>query len=116
MKYILLLTLAALNLAAPDATGTWRGMFTPAGRDPQPALLLLKQDGPRLTGSGGPDQEEQHPISNGKVEDGKITFQIQDVNLMEFDLKLDGDHITGTILRKREGQTDTATLDVTRAK
>jgi hypothetical protein len=78
---------------------------------------VLKQDGTTLTGTAGPDAGEQRPIRNGKIENDTITFELpNDESVMTFTLKLDGDTITGDVTREREGQTQTATLAVKRAK
>ena len=41
-----------------------------------PQLLIFKQDGAKLTGSGGPDQNEQYPIENGKIDGERVGFEI----------------------------------------
>ena len=120
MKHILLLTLAAVSLIAADATGTWTGTLTastPNGSEQHPALLVLKQEGAKLTGTAGPDSSEQHPIENGKAENGSLTFEVPAGNaIMKFTLKHDGDKIEGDVTREREGQTQTAKLAVKRDK
>ncbi len=117
MKYILILILAAAGLMAADATGTWTGTFTPGGQEPGPARLVLKQEGTKLTGTGGPSAEEQHEIQNGKAEDGKLTFEIaHDDSTMKFVLKQEGDEIKGDASREKEGQVQTAKLAVVRSK
>jgi hypothetical protein len=113
MKYLLLLTMAATCLLASDATGTWNGTFTPDGKETGPAHLVLKQDGAKVTGTAGPRADEQHEIQNGKVEDGKITFEIvHDDGTMRFVLKQEGDEIKGDVSREHEGQVQTAKLAV----
>jgi hypothetical protein len=101
---------------AADATGTWTGTLTPSGDDnPRPAHLVLKQDGNKLTGTAGPDANEQHAIENGKAEDGVLTFDVPTGGaVMKFRLKQDGDEIKGDITRERDGQTETARLAVKR--
>jgi hypothetical protein len=117
MKHILLLTFAAASLIAADATGRWTGTLIPPGGGEHPALLVLKQDGVKLTGTAGPDASEQIPIENGKAENGSLTFQIsKDSTIMKFTLKHEGDEITGDITREREGETQTAKLSVKREK
>jgi hypothetical protein len=120
MKHIFLLTFAAASLIAADATGRWTGTLTastPDGSQQHPALLVLKQDGVKLTGTAGPDASEQIPIENGKAENGSLTFQIsKDTATMKFTLKQEGDEIKGDITREREGQTQTAKMVVTREK
>jgi hypothetical protein len=122
MKHILLLTFAAVSLLAADATGKWTGTLTMAppggGADEQrPAFLVLKQDGVKLTGTAGPDANEQHEIANGKAENGSITFDVSTENsVMKFTLKHEGDEIKGEITRERDGQKQTAKLAVKRDK
>lgn len=113
-RFLLMIALAAMSLAAADATGTWTGTLALQGSDDgqtRPAYLVLKQEGAKLTGSAGPSADQQHPIEEGKVEGDRITLQ---ANNMKFDLKLNGDEITGEITRERDGQTQRATLKVKR--
>ena len=120
MKHFLLLTIAAAGLMAADATGKWTGSLlvpTPDGEQARPAHLVLKQEGATLTGSAGPDASEQHPIQNGKVEDGKLVFEVATgSNVMKFALNQDGDEIKGDISRERDGQRQNAKLVVKREK
>lgn len=113
MKHLFAIALAATLLSA-DATGTWTGTLTKSDGQSNPAHLVLKQDGDTLTGTAGPDANEQRPILNGKVENGLLTFELD--NGMKFALKQDGDDITGEVTRDREGQTEKAKLAVKRAK
>ncbi len=123
MKRILSLTFALFAasaiLLAADATGTWTGTFTVNGDspEPRPALLVLKQDGDRLTGTAGPDASQQMPIEKGKVEDGKLTFEVAaGESIMKFALVLNGDELSGEIQRERDGEHQTAKLAVKRQK
>jgi hypothetical protein len=117
MRQIVLLTLFAAAVIAADATGTWTGVLTPRGKESGPAHLILKQDGAKLTGTAGPNEGKQHPIENGKVENGNITFEVPTGDaVMKFNLKHDGDEIKGDVTREGESGTDTATLAVKREK
>ena len=117
MRTILLLAVTALGLLGADATGTWTGTFTPAGEEPGPAHLVLKQDGGKVTGTAGPSADQQQEIRNGKAEDGKISFEVGGENgTMKFQLKQDGDQIKGDVSRERDGEVQTAKLSVTRSK
>ena len=119
MKHLLFIALAAVMLTAADATGTWTGTLTPAGGENRtlPAHLVLKQDGSTLTGTAGPDAGEQHPIRNGKAENDTLTFELpNDTTVMTFTLKLDGDAMTGDVVRERDGEKQTATLSVKRTQ
>jgi hypothetical protein len=120
MKYILLLTFAAACLIAADATGKWTGTLTvptPNGPEERTAHLVLKQDGVKLTGTAGPDANEQHEIANGKAENGAITFEVPTGDsTMKFTLKQEGDEIKGDISRERDGQAETAKIAVKRER
>jgi hypothetical protein len=118
MNHLLVVAFAAVTLAAADATGTWTGTLTPEGGDGRtlPAHLVLKQDGDKLTGTAGPDVNEQHPIQNGRAENGSLIFELQtDGGLMKFRVTLAGDEITGDVTRERDGQTQQAKVAVKRA-
>lgn len=74
---IALVLLLALNAMAADLSGKWSGSFRADGADHDvPQLFILKQDGNKLTGSGGPNQSEQYPLENGKVEGDRVRFEI----------------------------------------
>jgi hypothetical protein len=115
-----LLVFTSAGLVAADATGTWTGTLTISADGTEkirPAHLVLKQEGAKLTGTGGPDAGEQHTIENGKAENGNLTFEIpQESSIMKFALKLEGDEIKGEITREREGETEKAKLAVKRDK
>ena len=117
MKSILLLVVTALALMGADATGTWTGTLTRTGGEPGPAHLVLKQDGGKVTGTAGPNADEQHEIQNGKTQDDKISFEVAGENgAMKFELKRQGDQISGDVSRERDGEVQTAKLSVTRNK
>ena len=114
---VLVLLASAFISSAADVTGTWKGTFTPENRDSGPALVILKQTGDTLTGTGGPDESERNEISNGKVAGDKVTFEIRrDERSMKFVLTLDGDSLTGHATRERDGQQQTARLNLKREK
>ena len=64
--------------AAGDLTGKWNGtseITAPDGRVlSRPALLDLVQNGSRLTGNMGPDEQRMQPLQNAKVEGNALTF------------------------------------------
>ena len=116
MRLFFLFTLAATVLMA-DATGKWKGTLTPEGQNGGPALLVLKQDGTSLTGTAGPDETGQHAILNGKVEGGKITFELAvGQGNAKFTLLQDGEEIKGDVKLEGGGQTQAAKIELKRAK
>jgi hypothetical protein len=114
----LLIALCAIAALAADVSGKWSGTFTPEGQDPQPAFIILKQSGDTLTGSGGPDENQQWPMENGKIAGNKVTGDVKapDGTVYSVVLVLEGDHLKGDITATREGQTMKAKMDVARVK
>lgn len=120
MKTILLLTLAAASVFAADATGKWTGTLTPVGDGAGgggPALLMLKQDGTKLTGTAGPDANQQREIQDGKAENGNLSFDLPfGGGMMKFVLKQEGEEIKGDIAAERNGEKMNAKLALKREK
>src|SRR5689334_9732234 len=89
--------LAASSALAADVSGVWTGTLIPDGRDKgDMALIVLRQEGDKLTGTAGPSQSEQHPLLNAAIKGDRITFEIHaDNRVLSFDLKIAGDQITG---------------------
>ncbi len=114
----LLIALFAMTAMAADVTGKWSGSFVPEGQNPSGAFVILKQTGTTITGSAGPDEGQQWPLTNGKITGNKITGEVTSPEGMVFklDLVLDGDHIKGAANSTRDGQTMKATVDLTRQK
>lgn len=111
---VLLLTVSGI---AADVSGTWTGAFGVPGSDhKEPQYFILRQDGKKLTGSGGPDAVEQYPILNGSVENDVVTFELTSGEWkFNYDLKAVGQGMTGTLhLKSKEG--DTRTAEVTLKK
>jgi hypothetical protein len=105
-KLLCALAITALAAAAADVSGKWSGNFEMTGPDgtkeTRPVYLILKQDGTKLTGSGGPDSSEQHPIVSGTVEGDSLKFTVEGGFI--FDVKYAGDEIKGDVRRERGGE------------
>ena len=82
------------------------------------AVLNLKQTGSEVTGSVGPNEEEQTVIQKGKIEGNRITMEAEHHGrTIKFDLVLAADRITGDAsVSAEDGQTAKAKVDVTRTK
>ena len=119
MRNTLTLTflLAMSTLSAADLTGRWTGTFTEGQNEGKSALLVLKQTGIELTGTAGPNEDGQRPIQNGKVDGDKVSFDLPaDGSVIHFELTASEKRLTGTARGEHEGQTRTATLDVTKSE
>jgi hypothetical protein len=116
------LVAAALAAAADvDVTGKWVGSINITNPDGETnestAVLNLKQSGTEITGTVGPNEDEQAAIQKGKIEGNKITMEAEhNGHTIKFDLMLAADRITGDADMSRDGQTAKAKVDVTRAK
>jgi hypothetical protein len=116
------LVAAALAAAADvDVTGKWVGSFNITNPDGETnestAVLNLKQSGTEITGTVGPNEDEQAAIQKGKIEGNKITMEAEHHgHTIKFDLMLAADRITGDANMSRDGQTAQAKVELTRAK
>uniref|UniRef100_Q024A0 Lipocalin-like domain-containing protein n=1 Tax=Solibacter usitatus (strain Ellin6076) TaxID=234267 RepID=Q024A0_SOLUE len=121
LLFVTMAALAGVALADTDVTGKWSGSFNatnPNGETKEStAVLVLKQNGAAITGTVGPNEDEQFPIQKGKIEGDKISIVAdQDGHTMTFTLVLAAERITGEAQMSRDGQTMKAKIDVTRAK
>jgi hypothetical protein len=115
------LLLSVVSLLA-DVSGKWSGSFDVTGPDGETkadtAFLNLKQDGNKITGTAGPNEEHQFDIKTGKIDGDKIALEVEleDGNVLTFDLALAEEHIKGDVKGQMGDQKMTAKLDVTRVK
>ena len=118
---------ATQNKPAPapsGVTGLWTGTFVAKDgerEENESAHIVLKQTGAELTGSAGPNANQQWPIAKGKVETTKegtrLTFDVQsDGPLLHFDLKLVEGRLKGNANGEMDGRKFSAVLDLQRAK
>ena len=117
----LLAVFTPIALADTNITGKWSGSFNITGPDGRTqddtAYLVLRQNGSEVTGTVGPNEDQQFPIVKGKIESGKITLEAdREGNSVKFDLVLADDRITGEANMSADGASVKAKLDVTRVK
>jgi hypothetical protein len=113
------LVLFAMTLSAADLTGKWSGTYDVTISDGNSmkgrVYLVLTQSGSDLTGTIGPDEQQQSQITKGKVEDDRITFENQTEGpLMRFELRLEDDHIRGEGRGDLEGTKIRAKIELAR--
>jgi hypothetical protein len=126
MKTLLcLVALTALTMAAPadvNVSGKWTGTLNTTQPDgaanESSAFLVLKQEGTAITGSAGPNENEQHPIKKGTVAGDKITLEIEprENQTIRVELVLAGDRLKGDVIMSRDGESRNGKLDLARAK
>jgi hypothetical protein len=124
---ICLLLLTGLTLPAASAaelTGKWTGKFditTPDGQvKPDQAVMNLKLDGAQVTGTAGPNEDQQWTIRKGKLEAGKLTFEVipdgdDEKGLLVFNLVFDGETIKGDVTGHDGDNKLSAKVDLKRA-
>jgi hypothetical protein len=66
MKQLAALLLLAFIAAPSNLSGVWTGAFR-GGDSEIPQLFTLKEQGTKITGTGGPDSTEQYPVQNGSI-------------------------------------------------
>jgi hypothetical protein len=121
MKCLFLaLLFSAMTLSAADVTGKWAGSLQVKNSDGEtqnpPAYLVLKQEGDKLTGTGGPAEDRQEATITGKVDGNKLIFVAEhEGRTMNFTLQLDGDSMKGELTREtHDGEKETAQLSLKR--
>ena len=107
-----------LNAMAGDVTGKWSGSFRANGADHDvPQFFILKQDGIKLMGSGGPDKSEQYPIENGKVDADRIRFELTTGEWkFTYDLRATGTRMVGDLELKSLNDKRTAHVSLSKAE
>jgi hypothetical protein len=114
---VFLMTMLA---SAADVTGRWSGTFTFTGGDGQqrqvPVLLILKQEGTKVTGTGGRDDDDRHEIMMAKLDGDKISLEVEAGDApVRLVLTIKGDELTGEASRDRpDGQKQTAKVSAKR--
>ena len=103
MKQGRLLLLAAMLAMAASAwatevTGKWKGSMTLESGGEQPALVMLKQSGEAVTGSQGPTEDHQFPITSGRFDGKQVTIEARPgAAVFKLSMKLDGNRLTGDV-------------------
>ena len=112
---LLLLLGAAWAASASDLSGKWTGTIDVKENGESktvPVLLILKQDGTKLTGSGGGSEEDQHPITKGSVDGDKVKIEAQaEDDTFYLELTVDGDQMSGDV---RKGDSERMKMSLKR--
>jgi hypothetical protein len=119
----LFLLLSSTLIRAADVTGSWSGPIETT-RDGETrsstALLILKQEGTKVTGTIGPNEDNRTDISMGSIEgsDVKLEAVVAGPELrVTLNLKLEGDKLAGELkVVGPDGQQMTGKMDLDRAK
>lgn len=112
---VLLLTFSAM---AADVTGRWSGRFRVGGGDHDvPQLFILKQNGNKLTGSGGPDEAEQYPLENGTIDGDRAKFEVTTGEWkFAYNLKIETSSMSGELQLTSVNDRRTAKVTLTKVQ
>jgi|SRR5262245_19868209 len=115
----LVLLLTSVLMGAEDLSGKWSGSFimtSPDGEKKDDLIYaVLKQSGTELTGTAGPNSNEQWAILKGKIDGNKVTFEVQTPEpLIKFELALIDGHLKGQAKGDHGGQSMKADVDMQR--
>jgi hypothetical protein len=128
---VLVLLLSPAVFAAEDLSGKWSGSFIITMDENPPvtdsAHMVAKHDKATLTGTIGPNENDQYEILKGKVETVKEAGK--DVTKVSFDVVAGGGgplahatltlvdgHLKGNLLAEMDGHKMSAVMDLTRIK
>src|ERR1039457_4287138 len=82
---------------AADVSGKWSGS-SPDNGPMGTVFAVLKQEGTTLTGTAGPGESRQLPISSGRVDGDHLTFEVKmGGGTIRFDLTNAGSELRGTV-------------------
>jgi hypothetical protein len=107
----------AVSAMGNDLSGTWTGSFRAEGGDHDtPQMFLLTQDGSKVTGTGGPDSQEQYPIENGRIDGDRLKFELTTGEWrFSYDLKQNGsDGLKGDLQLKTVNHSRNAKVSLRR--
>ena len=96
---LLLLLLAGVAAAwSSDVTGKWAGSMRLDAGGEGTASLHLKQNGTEITGTQGPSDEKQFPITKGQIDGDQVTVEAKPGSAtLRLTMKLSGDNLTGDV-------------------
>lgn len=68
--------------------------------------MNLRQHGAEITGTAGPDEEQQWPIANGRIDGGKLSFEVlpPEAAAVRFDLRVVDGRLQGETRAQGQGR------------
>ena len=118
LKRTLVIIVLFAAAMASEVSGTWSGTFKVRGDHSTPQIIILKQDGKKLTGSAGPELGEQYPVENGQIDGDRVRFEVTSGEWrFSYDLKrLGPDEMKGNLELKSVDDKRTAVVSLSRTK
>jgi hypothetical protein len=105
-KLVLSLLAACSMVLGADVSGTWKGnSYRTDGTPAMDIVLILKQAEAKITGTVGPNVDEQIPISAGKVDGEKLYFEVVTENgTYKVSMTAGTEDLKGSAIRTLDGQ------------
>lgn len=116
---LLMVVVCSICAMASEVAAKWSGTFKASGGDHViPQIVILKQEGNKLTGSAGPNAEEQYPIENGRIEGDRVRFELTSGEWrFSYDLRRTGeDEMKGNLELTSVNNRRTAVVSLSRVK
>ena len=93
-----LLVLLATTARAADVSGKWTGELVLDDGNSMTACVHLKQAGQAVTGTQGPSEDKQFPITRGRLEGDQLSIEAQPgPAVLRLTMKLDGNKLAGDV-------------------
>ncbi len=119
MKPILVLLSLATVLFAQDISGTYTGTMKSEGADgPRgDGTIIIKQDGPTLNITAGPQPDKQRPATKISRDGDSLKFEVvppdsDAASLLKFEVTVKDGKLTGKLTMSRGEQTRVGYLDL----
>lgn len=110
MKTLVAVLMLASMVMPGNLSGVWTGAFR-GGDSDIPQLFILKQQGTKLTGTGGADSTEQYPVLNGAIAGDVVKFEVDNGQRSFFySLKAKDNELRGSLTIKSSNNTRTTTV------
>jgi hypothetical protein len=101
--WVLLLMFVATSAWGADVSGRWAGSMALNNGENNPANAHLEQNGKVVTGSMGPSDEKQFPLTKGSIEGAQVTIEAKPgPKVLRLSMKLEGTKLTGEVFEDDE--------------
>ena len=112
MRRVALMLMFLSSLTAADFGGRWTGILeTPRGGR-KSAILVLKQNGEKITGTFGGSETDYREIEKGKADGDVISFDVAIGPVVKFVLRSTGDRLTGEGTAESNGAKEIFKVDL----
>lgn len=102
-RWICLSLLMVAAAWGADVTGNWTGTMVLTTGTRGAAYLKMKQNGAVITGTTGPSDETQFPITSGRIDGNQVTVEAKPgEQVLKLVLKLEGATLSGDVFEDNE--------------